>query len=265
MRNVFSFAIAMAFSFPVCAEQVILRSHDATYAMKQVRQFDRNWSVLERADGVLRYKFRNTCEGWTVEHQSAMHMEYENQQQAQMTWNYTSWESRDGQRMRFRSRTKHNGVVSENQRGEARKEEGKTIAIYAEPNGRREVMPAETLFPTTHLRHSLQQAQKGLSVFSSPYFDGSGQETFYEVDSVMTPYKGQPVLEVNGQKLVKQKTWDMQLSFHLPKSQNSVAEMEIGARYRLDGVSTRLVQDYGDFVLEGQLVELTYVDEPVCE
>jgi hypothetical protein len=40
--------------------------------------------------------------------------------------------------------------------------------------------------------------------------------------------------------------------------------MEIGARYRQDGVTTRLMQNFGDFVLQGRLIELTYADEPVC-
>ncbi|SCA57670.1 conserved exported hypothetical protein [Candidatus Terasakiella magnetica] len=252
-------------AFPLCAGEVELRSHDALYAMKQVRQQGQNWSMLERADGVLRYKFRNTCEGWAVEHHSAMHMDYENNQQAQMTWSYASWESHDGKRLRFRSRMKRNGVINENHKGEARIESDKSVAIYAEPNGRREVMPSGVLFPTSHLLYSLKQAQAGETVFSTPYFDGSGEVADYDVDTVMTRYKGKPLLQVEDQKLEKLPAWDMQLAFHLPQSQSSVAEMEISARYRLDGVSTRLIQDYGDFVLEGKLVELTYMDEPVCD
>jgi len=242
-----------------------LRSHEATYAMKQVHQAGRNWSAVEQAQGMLRYRFKNVCDGWTVEHQSNVMMNFENAQQSQMKWNYTSWEARDGKRIRFHSRMKQNGVQVENFSGEARFEEGKGVVVYTNPDGRREDIPQGTRFPTTHLIESIERAQKGDLVFSSPYFDGSGEDAFFNVDAVMPPYTGKALHAVKGTTLDPSPAWDMQLSFHQPGSQDSIASTQIGARYRKDGIATRLVQDFGDLVLVGDLVELTYLDEPTCE
>jgi len=242
-----------------------LRSHQATYAMKQVHQAGRSWSGVEQAQGELRYRFKNVCDGWTVEHQSNVTMNFENAQQSQMNWNYTSWEADDGTRIRFHSRMKQNGVQVENFSGEARFEEGKGVVVYTNPDGRREDIPQGTRFPTTHLIESIERAQKGDLVFSSPYFDGSGEDAFFNVDAVMTRYTGKALHAVKEATLAPSPTWDMQLSFHEPDSQDSIASTQIGARYRKDGIATRLVQDFGDLVLVGDLVELTYLDEPVCQ
>jgi len=255
----------IALSSSAIAGNVQLRSHQAVYAMKQTHKPGDSWSPIERADGVLRYVFKNTCDGWTVEHHTAMHMNFESGQQAQMTWSYTSWEARDGTRLRFRTRSKRNGVVVESFSGEARKEADQSIVVYSEPNGRRETMPVGTVFPTTHLIQSIKAAQNGETVFNASYFDGGGQDVDLEVSTVSTLFKGKRLTEVKGVKLPVMKTWDMMLAFFQPKSQNSQPEMEIGARYRLDGISTRLLQDFGDFTLEGQLVGLEYYDEPKCQ
>lgn len=252
-------------SLSAMAGDVHLSSHQAVYAMKQTQQSGESWSPIERADGVLRYEFKNTCDGWTVEHHTAMHLVFGNGQQAQMTWSYTSWEARDGSRLRFRTRSKRNGVVIESFSGEARKEAKQSVVVYSEPNGRREVMPAGTVFPTTHLIQSIMAAQNGETVFNASYFDGGGQDVDLEVNTVSTLFKGKPLTEVQGVKLPVMATWDMMLAFFQPKSQSSEPEMEIGARYRLDGISTRLLQDFGDFTLEGQLVGLDYYDEPECQ
>lgn len=247
-------------------EAVSLRSHQATYAMKQVRTYNnRDWSVVERADGVLRYKFLKSCDGWLVEHNTAMHMDYENGEQTQMAWSYTSWEANDGSKLRFRSTTKYNGVVSDHFVGEARREDGKTVALYTEPNGRRIEMPADVFFPTAHQVKAIELAVKGETFFNAPYFDGSGEEADFDVASVMTSFKGKPLSAVDGVTLSAMPVWNVQLAFFKPDSQTSQPEIEIMARYRKDGISTKLLHDFGDFVLEGQLVELAYLDEPECE
>lgn len=246
------------------AKDVVLRSHVATYEMKQVHTGVNKWSSIESAQGVLRYEFHKTCEGWTVGHHTALHMEYVNGQQVQMSWNYTSWEALDGARLRFRTRTKRNGVLVEKFTGEARKAADKMVVIYSEPNGRRENLPGDTLFPTTHLMHSLEEAHKGENVFNASFFDGSGQDLNLDVNSVFVPYKGRPLDHVQGVELARIPTWDVMLAFFQPGSQNSVPEVEVGARYRLDGVSTLLKQSFGDFSLDGKLVRLEYLKEPKC-
>lgn len=266
MKMIFTTILAVAFALvnQCDAASFTLRSHEATYSMKELRKFDRSWSGIERAGGDLRYRFQNVCDGWTVEHQSSLTMEFDNARRSQMEYNYTSWEARDGKRLRFHSRMKENGELTESFSGDARFEQGKGVVVYAQPDGRRENLPADTIFPTTHLLETLTHAEQGEVVFSAPYFDGSGEDTFFNVDAVMVPFKGKPLHKVKDTTLAPSPTWEMQLSFHKADSQNSVAETQIGARYRKDGIATRLVQDYGDLVLVGDLVELTYLEEPDC-
>jgi hypothetical protein len=138
-----------------------LRSHHAVYEMKQIHHKGEKQSQISSAYGVLRYEFRKACDGWTVEHHSAMQMGFNDGQQANMTWDYTSWEARDGSLLRFRTRSKRDGMLIESYSGEARKQAGQTLVLYSEPQGRREVMPGDTVFPTSHLIQSLEAAQNG--------------------------------------------------------------------------------------------------------
>lgn len=246
------------------ADEVQLRSHDATYLMTQVHQYGRAWSPVEQAQGLLRYKFRRTCDGWTVEHQTALDMIYENDARAQMVWHYTSWEAKDGSHLRFRTRTQTNGTETESTSGEARHEGGETVVEYSRPSGKRFSLPSKTYFPTSHMVEAIKRAQKGDVLFNGFYFDGSDENQGFSLDAVMTRFTGKPLAAVEGVKLDARPTWDMQLAFFDPASQNSTPYMEIGARYRQDGVTTRLMQDYNDFVLQGRLVDLTYAEEPIC-
>ncbi|WP_156950698.1 EipB family protein [Terasakiella pusilla] len=246
------------------ADEGNLRSHDATYLMTQVHQYGRDWSPVEQAQGLLRYKFRRTCDGWTVEHQTALDMIYENDARSQMVWHYTSWEAQDGSKLRFRTRTQTNGMETENISGEARHEVGETAVVYSQLSDKRLSLPAGTYFPTSHMVEALKQAEKGEVLFNGFYFDGSDDNAGFSLDTVMTRFDGKPLAKVEDVKLDKQPAWDMQLAFFDSQSQDSTPYMEIGARYRQDGVTTRLMQNFGDFVLQGRLIELTYADEPVC-
>lgn len=261
----FIYAVLLSFGVCLSARAQELRSHDATYVMKQIINYTQNWSPVERADGMLRYKFRQTCDGWTVEHHTVMNMDYGNDEQVQMIWSYTSWEAKDGSKLRFRSRTKHNGVDAEEYVGEAVHEKDATIVTYSKPVGKKETLPKATYFPTAHLIKSIELAQKGENLFNASYFDGSGQDLNFEVNTFMTAFKGKKLTAVKDVSLSNIATWDMNLAFFQPGSQESTPQMEMGARYRQDGVSTRLLQDFSDFVLEGQLVDFSYADEPVCK
>lgn len=258
-------AVALLLSCePSEADPIGFRAHEATYLMTQVRQYGRDWSPVERAEGLLRYKFNPACDGWTVEHQTALDLVYENGQQAQMVWNYTSWEAKDGSKLRFRTRTQTNGQETEKLSGEARHEGEQTVVIYSRPSGKRVILPKGTFFPTSHMRESLKRAESGEIVFNAPYFDGSSEDEGFNLDTVMTRFKGKPLAKIEDQSLPKSPTWDMQLAFYQRNSIESVPHMEISARYRKDGVTTHIMQDFGDFVLEGRLVEFSYSKEPSC-
>jgi diguanylate cyclase (GGDEF)-like protein len=176
----------------------------------------------------------------------------------------TNWEAKDGSKLRFNSTTKQNGVVTDRYRGEARREGNKTVAIYAEPNGRRLDLPKDAFFPTAHQLEALKAAIDGQVVFNASYFDGSGEDAEFDVASVLTKYKGKLLTSVDGVDLPSKPVWNIQLAFFKPQSASSQPEMEIGARYRLDGISTHLTHDFGDFVLDGQLVDLELIPEPEC-
>lgn len=241
------------------------RSHDAVYVMKPDVTQLATGSEIDHAEGVLRYRFRNECDGWTVRHQSVLLMSLKSGRTASVVWEYASWEAKDGKKLKFHSRTQRNGADTEEIDGVAQTIGGKTRLSFQKPERKTMELPVAAYFPTSHLKKSLQLVEAGEQFFKAHYFDGSGVDEGFELDLVMIPFKGEALQQVQDVTLRQLPVWDMQLGFHRPDLYSSIPEFEIGARYRQDGVSTQLRQDYGDFVLTGDIAELSYVDEPQCK
>lgn len=247
------------------AADTALRSHHVLYEMKQIHKANGGISPISRVDGSLRYEFKNTCDGWEVGYYTVLNLEYTNGQAIKKSWFYSSQEAADGSRFRFRSDSRDNDVLSAEHSGVVRKVNGKKQVIYSKPEGRRETLPEATLFPTSHLIHSLEAAQKGETVFNASYFDGSGPGLNLDVSTVSTRAGDGKVEETKKFNLPPMAVWNMRLAFFPPESQKSEPQMEIVGRYRLDGVLTHILQDFGVFALKGQMMEFNYLDEPKCK
>jgi len=247
-----------------------IRAHEATYVMTQVRQYSQQSrdSFLIRADGVLKYRFEKTCEGWLVDHQNVLLMKTQDNHQIQVLSSYTSLESFDGSSLQFRGQeertTNDQAPVLETIKGWAKRTPDHVAVTFTAPQSLSFQLPGDTAFPTSHLLEALERASEAAYVFGGPYFDGSDVNNQFKADTVVIPSQPMAAMTFDQTVLEEAPTWMLNLSFYPLNDPSSVPSLEIGARYRKDGVALQLRQDFGDLVVEGALKKFTYLPEPRC-
>lgn len=276
--------------------------HTALYSAHLADAAER--TRLVAAEGVMQYTFADACDAWTVETRVYLRLRYDELiggELVESSWSFASTESKDGRRYRFNVRHGRDGDVLEKLSGTAERTPGKGgHAVFKEPDGREVALPAGTLFPTDHLVRLLDAAAEDRHRFSRPLFDGASLDNPYEVNAVIAgpvelPRKaGAPTSAPEGMRgagrifprpavrsrvalamaraagLADTPAWRTRLAFFpvgvpAPRAEPAVLpEFEIEADYRADGVAERILQDFGDFVLELEPVRIERLPPPEC-
>ncbi len=188
----------------------------------------------------------------------------------------TSSEESAGRRLKFTSTQYRDDQISEMIEGKAgRKATDSELNIeLSKPEPKALSLPGLIYFPIQHSIALLKAAQAGQPRFVADVYDGSDKGD--KVSATMTVIgKGRrgdasefPEAVLNIDRLKTLKFWPIATSyFEKGKSletKDALPNYEMAAHFFENGVSTRLVMDYGEFSLKGELKELTFLDEPRC-
>ena len=188
----------------------------------------------------------------------------------------TSSEEIAGRRLTFNTMQYHDDKIGDVTEGNAgRRDANGEVAIEINKPERKALsLPGTTYFPIQHSMAMLQAAMAGKAKFEADVYDGS--EKGDKVSSTMTVIgKGRvadssvlPASVANAERLKSLRYWPISTGYFekgkaLDK-RDALPNYEMAANFFENGVSTRLVMDYGDFSLKGELKELTFLDEPKC-
>jgi hypothetical protein len=225
------------------------------------------------ASGAMTYKFGDSCDGWTVENRTVLTFAYSDGAPVATTWDFVTWESKDGLHYRFRVRSTRDGVVSEEVNGVANLDgQGKGgVAKYSLPEQKTMRLPKGTLFPTEHTIRLLENALRGDHMLERMVFDGTGTDGAFDVNAVIgrlftananvSPAAANP--SVNA-ALLSAPSWHMQMAFFPQGSNDPIPDYEVALRYYLNGVADEVVQSFGNFSLKGTLQKLEPLPKPDC-
>ena len=86
-----------------------LAAHRAIYKMSLATA--KSGSGVTAASGAMSYKFGDSCDGWIVENKTALTFAYSDGAPVSTTWDFVTWESKDGLHYRFRVRSTRDGAV----------------------------------------------------------------------------------------------------------------------------------------------------------
>lgn len=187
----------------------------------------------------------------------------------------SSWEDGEAQRFRFNTYQYDNQKLSKTTIGDAaRKEKGEGISVNVKsPKQVKTGFDNKTYFPTEHTKLVLAAAEKGEKVVSAPLYDGSDNgNTLYET----TTFIGKPISDdkefvgsavKNIEKLKGMTAWPVAISFFDRKTgfkQDRLPDYEISFNLYKNGVSTKLLIDYGDFTLSGKMKEIEFLPQTAC-
>ena len=217
---------------------------------------------IVEVDGGLVIEFRRACDGWISNQRLAFVAATDEGQHFSHDVRFSSWETLDGNRLRYSVRSFEGDELKEEFRGTASRDGDGGVATFRIPEERQVPLPAGTVFPTDHLERVLEGAATGKQFVSHEVFDGWGFDALTQIATVI----GQPrsidpsaAGDASGHQ-----AWPVSMAYYKAEGQGDTPEFE--ATFLLDerGVLRDLVLDYGDFSLAAELIEFEAVELPDC-
>jgi hypothetical protein len=237
--------------------------HRAVYDLSLAKA--RSSQTASQVDGRMTFVWKDVCDGWSIEYDTAMDLVFAKQGTQSVSWRYTAWESNDSTRMRFFLERAMNGRQTLKRRGRAEKDRDGGTAVITAPERKEIPLEPGTMFPGEHSRAILDAARAGERFLYAPVFDGTGDSNGLFVGNavILDSEQGNaPELEVP--LLADVPSWRINLAFFAPDDTDGTPQSEQSVRYYANGVAGTLTLDYGDFVVRAELTELEALDRPDC-
>ena len=209
------------------------------------------------ARGTMGYEVIDACDGWAVRQRLSMTLTNTDGQDIQMVSDYATWESKDGLKFRFHMKQTTDTAVTSQTDGDAKLERagGPGEAHYTVPTDTTKKLPPGTLFPMAHTSAILAAAEAGKKFLALPLFDGTddtgAEDSFIVVLDWKKPEANKyPVLSSLPSTRVR-------LAFFDHEAKSEVPTYQVGMRYWENGVADNLQMDFGDFVMDAKMTDLT--------
>ncbi len=188
----------------------------------------------------------------------------------------SSWEAAAGDQMRFFLSQYRGKELTETTEGVAgrKPKDGEISVELTKPANRALKLGREVYFPIQHSIALLEAARDGRRQFPARLYDGSEQgETVFDTNSfignalpVSTALTGVPEKLRKIAKLDSIAAWPVAISYYEPEATGTDAapSYELAFRFHDNGISSRLLIDYGDFAIRGELTDLTVLEAEDC-
>lgn len=243
--------------------KVVLEPHRAVYRLSL--RSARNSSKIADVRGAMMYEQADVCDGWTVEQRFQLRFMYAEGDETEMVTNYTTWESKNGQRYRFNVRKFVNGDTDEEIRGSARtKGKGGAGEVrYVMPDADQVPLGRGALFPTAHTVALIEKAQRNERLFNRVVFDGADADGATEVNAVIGTARPAD-LPVDSPLLKNKTSWPIRMAFFPLADAQDTPEYELSMRLLSNGVIGSMQIDYGDFVVDAVLEKIEALPKAHC-
>lgn len=189
----------------------------------------------------------------------------------------TSWEQADGKQLRFTTSQYRDDQLEESTQGDAnRTAPGEAVKVQlTKPGPKGLELSAGVMFPMQHSEALIEAAKNGENSLMTELYDGSekGEKVYltnaFIGDEIGRAEKLEGVApEARGKiDLESRAGWPMAISYYDVPSEgkDAVPSYELSFRLFDNGVSTKLFIDYGDFSVEGALVDFVPLEKTTCD
>lgn len=259
---------------PASAGGVSLAPHQAVYDITLERASTA--SGITEMSGRMVYELSGgSCTGYTQNMRFVTRVVDRNGTPTVNDLRTSSWEAAAGDKMRFFLSQYRGRELTETTEGTAGRERGGVEVELTKPATRALSLDGEVYFPIQHSMALLKAAAEGRSQFPARLYDGSeqGEKVFdtssyigraLPADKAMT---GVPENLRSLADLAAKPAWPVAISYYEADSEDSDAapSYELAFRFHGNGVSSRLLIDYGDFAIRGELSELKMLEAEDCK
>ena len=250
-------ALAIA---PLAAATAELAGHRALYALT----LETARGDIIGASGTMGFEIIDACGGWAIRQRLAITVTSRDGADIDLASDYTTWESKDGLKLRFRMRQTTEDAIVTDLAGTATLERtgGPGRATYSQPPDTTHDLPAGTMFPTAHTVALLAAARANTRFLAVPLFDGTSADGAQDSTAAIAAWT-QPTANAAWPALSALPSVRTRLAFFERDGTKQQPEYEVGMRYWENGVADQLTMDFGDYVLSGRLTELA-LPKPGC-
>ncbi|MBK1697533.1 EipB family protein [Rhodovibrio salinarum] len=241
--------------------------HKAVYDLSLAKA--RSSQAASAISGQIVFIWRDVCDGWSLDYKAQMRVSFAERGSHQIAWQYSAWESDDGEHFRFFTRRSTGaGAAPEHRRGSARLTLGEGgTATLEQPEEATVRLPSDTMFPKAHSEAILERAREGATFFWRHVFDGTGEgDGLFGVSAAVTrEIPANQALPLDHPLLRDQRSWQVQLAYFPSSQKESTPESEQLTRLFANGIAGSIEIDYGDFVVNAELSELSALEAEACD
>jgi hypothetical protein len=237
---------------PRAAAATELAAHRALYNLSLASSKDGDVSA---ATGKMAYEVIDACDGWAVRQRLDMVITNRDGQDINMVSDYTTWESKDGLRLRFRMKQTTDTAVTSEVAGDAKLDSvgGPGMVHYTVPSESTKALPPGTLFPMAHTAAIIAAAEQGKKALFIPLFDGTTADGAQDSSVAVVHWNGPTTSK--WADLSKLASGRVHVAFFDRKASAQEPDYEVSMNYWENGVADELAMDFGDFVMNGKLAE----------
>lgn len=247
-----------------------LQPHRALYELTLATV--RSNSDITTLTGRMALEWADACDGWTVNQKVRMNFTSRNGPPVSNEFNFSSFETKNGNMLRFIMRSSADGEPFEEFVGTATRGAGGGEVVFSVPDGQTLALPAETMFPSEHLFLLVASALAGETWIGEAVFSGTGPESLHEVTAFIgpeIPAGSRPIAHTGEgdetmRALAELRSWPVAMAYFPLRHNDPEPEFEVSYRLMENGVASSLLLDYGEFAMRANLHRLEILIPPDC-
>lgn len=244
----------------------LLVPHKALYDINLVAT--RSGSQVINISGSMFYEWKPSCDAWITDHRFNLFYEYADSPGMQITSDFSTFETYDGESFNFSARRKRDNSLYQELRGRAVIADKGGVANFTMPDDLKFDLSNGAMFPMGHTAQMVRHAKDNKKFFNSVVFDGSDDEGPVEINTFIgKPINAMQKLQANeaiDMSLLNNKAWNIRMAVFPTLKDEELADYEMSMIFHENGVISDMLIEYDDFSVIQKLVALETVERQNC-
>jgi hypothetical protein len=232
--------------------------------------------AIESVRGRILYDFSGSpCDGYALQFRQVSELDNGEGKVSLSDLRAVTWEDANAKNFRFNSENFVNQEIVDSVDGRAERDADRLAVKLSKPKQETFNLDRDMVFPTEHIRRTIEAALAGKTILDFPVYDGS--ETGQKVYNTMTvigheipPGEQAPTDAAAGKAELKGlRRWPVTISYFDKKENDASGEQtpaySIAFELYENGISRALTLDYGDFTVKGEMTQLDIKDSAPCK
>jgi hypothetical protein len=258
---------ATSASSPASAQSVApLASHRAIYELTLDKATGSK--APAQARGRIVFDFAATCEGYVQNFRQITELQPAEGSTRLSDMISGTFESLDATDFRFKVETKVDNAIAEAVDGKAHKKDSRVSVDLTKPKRAHVDVDMPAFFPSEHLIHIINAARAGDALLEARVYDGTGtgEKAFDTLTVISKPIETPAVGKAAQTDALKgMKRWRAAVSYFESGKRDGQPIYVLSFDLYENGISGALSLDYGDFVLKGEMKELSIQPATACK